>query len=267
MSNTKDLNLTTIKPTQGFGAELATARKKRLMSTKDVAGELNILKRHVEAIESEDYDSLPQQAFARGFVVNYAKLVGLNAHEIATQFDMGYPTHLKEDSLDTIKAPLKPTSTLTRGRTPIRFNIGLIVGIVAVLVFGIAILKMVGGAKEITSTGTNNDVQVVDTLSTTEQAQGAAIDNAGSALSGANTQTGSAVLDFWVKESSSIKVTDGTGQTLMSGEQNRGGYQIMGVPPLTVEVNNPSSVDLNYNQNPIDWSAHATDTGTVVTLQ
>lgn len=265
MSNTKDPNLTVIKPTQGFGTQLATARKKRLMSTQDVAGELNILKRHVEAIESEDYDSLPQQAFARGFVVNYAKLVGLNAHELGALFDAGYPARLKEDSLDTIKAPLKPTSTLTRGRTPIRFNFGLILGIVAVLIFGVAILKMVGGATQKAFVDTNDEVQVVDTLSATEQAQGAAIGNTGSALPETNTQTNTAVLDFWVKDVTSIQVTDGTGQTLMSGEQNRGGYQIMGVPPLTVEVDNPAAVDLNYNQNPVSWSV--SDTGASVILQ
>lgn len=266
MSNTKDPNLTVIKPTQGFGAQLATARKKRVMSTQDVAGELNILKRHVEAIENEDYDSLPQQAFARGFVVNYAKLVGLNAHELGALFDAGYPSRLKEDSLDTIKAPLKPTSTLTRGRTPIRFNFGLILGIVAVLIFGVAILKMIGGAKQRALVDTNDEVQVADTLSMTEQAQGAAIGNTGSALSGVDT-VNTAVLDFWVKEVTNIQVTDGAGQTLMSGEQNRGGYQIVGTPPLTVEVSNPLAVDLNYNQSPVDWSAHTTDTGATLTLQ
>lgn len=255
-----------VKQPQGFGAEFCAARTKRVMSTADVAGELNILKRHVEAIENEHYENLPQRAFARGFVINYAKLLGLNPNEMVAKFDAGYPKHLAEENLDTIKAPLQPMGTLTRGRMPIRFNFGLIVGIVAVLIFGVVILKMVSTAKQET-TPASVDSQVADSLSISEQAQGAAIGNTGSALGGVGSAAQGAVLDFWVKEATDISVVDSTGQTLMTGNQTRGGHQLSGVPPFKVEIASAAAVDLNYNQNPVDLSVHTQDGKATLTLQ
>lgn len=59
-----------------FGAQLSEARKKQNITLEEVAGELYILKRHLQALEAEDFAALPQAAFARGFAVNYAKYLG-----------------------------------------------------------------------------------------------------------------------------------------------------------------------------------------------
>lgn len=56
-----------------FGNRLKQARINKNLTLDDVAAELFILRRHLEAIEAEDFRSLPQIAFARGFVINYAK--------------------------------------------------------------------------------------------------------------------------------------------------------------------------------------------------
>lgn len=273
MSNTVHTNETTSNsPSQsvGFGEELKTARKKRGLSIEAVAEELNILKRHAEAIEAEDFEALPQRAFARGFVANYAKIVGLDAEAMLQRFDASYPSHLKQENADTIKTPLNPMGTLKRGnQTPIRLNFALIAGIIAALVLAVAVLKMVNSATTKTEAMPSQDGQVADSLSVTEQAQGAAIGSSGSALAvGTSDSAGSAlavggsgVLDFWVKEVTVITVTDGTGKVLMTGEQKRGGYQLSGQAPFKVEIANPSNVDLNYNKNPVALNEK------VVTLQ
>ena len=56
-----------------FGAMLQQARKAKQVSLDDAANELFILKRHLQALENEDFSDLPQVAFARGFAINYAK--------------------------------------------------------------------------------------------------------------------------------------------------------------------------------------------------
>lgn len=251
---------------QGFGATLSHARKKRGLTVDEVAAELNILKRHVQALEDEDFAALPQRAFARGFVVNYAKLMEIDADEVVKQFESVYPSHLKQDKVEQIKAPLQPMGTLSRGRTSVRLPVGLIVGIVAVIILGIAMLKMISGAKNSAQTPTLTEAQVADSLSPTEQAQGAALTGTGSAL-GVTAQAGAAVVDFWVKETVTLTVKDATGTTLMSGQQNRGGYQLTGQAPITVEIDNPERVDVNFNQSPVSLSGYPSGQKATLTLQ
>lgn len=236
---------TDITVKSGFGEALATARKKKSLSVETVATELNILKRYVEAMENENYAALPEKAFARGFVINYAKLVGLDSDEIVGQFLAAHPSSQKQES---IRSPLTPMGTLHRGRVPIRLNVGLVIGLLALLIFGVAILKMINGATNTQQTAVK-EMDVIDTLSPNEQTIGASIGNTGSAIG--EIAKDSNVLDFWVKAPVVISVTDSTGKSLMSGKQERGGYQLSGQPPFKVEVENPDSVDLNYNKNPV----------------
>lgn len=273
---------TSVGAKQGYGEMLTRARKQKVMSLDDAASELNILKRHVEAIEAEDYDALPQYAFARGFVGNYARLLGLDSDELVRQFEAGYPSTLRADKVEHIKAPVQPMGTLSRGKTQMKVNFGLILGVLAVIIFGVLILKMINSAKT-TQTQTQNTQTVLTneaTLSASEQAQGAAVGNAGSAIgtgsalntSSANSEptaivnsgTTSAVLDFWVKSTTEIKVTDSSGNELMSGSQSRGSYQVTGTTPLTIVIAKPEQVDLNINKEPIRLAEHTTgDTATL----
>ena len=268
----------------GFGVKLTEARKKRKMSVEQVSEELRILKRHVEAIEAPDFEALPQFAFARGFVMNYAKLVDLPSDEIVKDFETSYPKHLKADTVETINPPVQPMGTLTRGHAPIRLNFGLIAGVIALILLALAILKLVSGT---TATPTQGEVstQVADGLSASEQAQGASLDtvtstnipatNAGSALTitdntTTNTQTTTqgteGSLDLWIKEKVVITIKDATGAVLLSGEQGRGGHQFKGVSPFSIEINNPSRVNIDFNKNPVNMKSYG-NTQTTITLQ
>lgn len=251
MSNSTNTN---VASGAGFGAELTAARKKKGLSVQAVADELNILCRYVEAMEAENFSALPEKAFTRGFVINYAKLVGLDSNDIVTKFLAAYP---KSPSDNKVQSPMQPMGTLQRGRAPIRLNMGLIAGIIALLVLGVAILKMINGATSVQGTAEPTQTAVVDELSANAQAQGAAIGDTGVALPQSGDVGRSGVLDFWVKEAVAIKVTDATGQVLMSGEQKRGGYQLAGQLPFQVEIAKPSSVDLNFNQQPVSLTEKA----------
>jgi cytoskeleton protein RodZ len=61
------------------GAQLAAVRKQRGWSIEDVASQLNLAPRQVQAIENDDYESLPGMAVARGFIRAYAKLLKVDA--------------------------------------------------------------------------------------------------------------------------------------------------------------------------------------------
>ncbi len=60
------------------GASLATERERQGLSRSDIAQRLHMSVSQVEALETGDYARLPKGTFLRGFVRNYAKVVGLD---------------------------------------------------------------------------------------------------------------------------------------------------------------------------------------------
>lgn len=63
--------------TPGFGTALAAARESRGLTIAEVAERLKLSPRQIEAIEAEDWSALPDPVFVRGFVRNYARIVGV----------------------------------------------------------------------------------------------------------------------------------------------------------------------------------------------
>ncbi|KAF7600871.1 MAG: hypothetical protein CGU28_00225 [Candidatus Dactylopiibacterium carminicum] len=58
---------------------LREAREARGLSLQDVSAHLKLAPRQLEAIERGEYERLPGLAFARGFVRNYARFLGVDA--------------------------------------------------------------------------------------------------------------------------------------------------------------------------------------------
>ena len=69
------------------GAVLAQARNSQGLSIPEVAESLKITESYVKAIEESTFDVLPQAAFVRGYIRNYARLVGLNGEDLVKDFD------------------------------------------------------------------------------------------------------------------------------------------------------------------------------------
>lgn len=62
------------------GALLASERERQGLSRADIAQRLHMSASQVEALESGDYARLPRGTFLRGFVRNYARILGLDAN-------------------------------------------------------------------------------------------------------------------------------------------------------------------------------------------
>lgn len=238
-----------------FGNRLKQARINKNLTLDDVAAELFILRRHLEAIEAEDFRSLPQIAFARGFVINYAKFVGLDPDEITDSFNRNYPDELKKKSVDDIESPLKPMGTLQReGRRAIRINPLLVLGLIGLIILAVFLIRTISNAKDAAQVETQ-DSALVDDLSDSEQSAGAAVNttvvssgndlqSSGSALS---LNAEDATLDFRVTDTTPLTVVDATGKTLLTGEQGAGNYKLSGKAPFKVQIGNVSNVTLNLN--------------------
>ena len=83
------------------GAILAAERQRQGLSIEDVSNRLRFRPYQIEAIEREDYSKLPQGAFLRGFVKNYARLLALNPDRLLAALE----EHLQEDQTPRIDVP------------------------------------------------------------------------------------------------------------------------------------------------------------------
>jgi cytoskeleton protein RodZ len=105
-----------------FGARLKAARESKQLSPADVAAKLKLTARQIEALEREDFEHLPSEIFVRGFVRNYARLVGIEPESLIA------PVDAQAEVSETITAP----------------NAGLNVGTNGIRVW--LIYPMIGGA-------------------------------------------------------------------------------------------------------------------------
>jgi cytoskeleton protein RodZ len=61
------------------GAQLSARRQALNWSVEQVAAQLNLAPRQIQAIEADNYAALPGMAIARGFIRSYAKLLNIDA--------------------------------------------------------------------------------------------------------------------------------------------------------------------------------------------
>src|SRR6476646_2575747 len=67
------------------GERLRAAREKQKMNLEDIAAQTRIPLRHLESIETADWDHLPAPTYTVGFAKSYAGAVGLDRTEIGEQ--------------------------------------------------------------------------------------------------------------------------------------------------------------------------------------
>jgi cytoskeleton protein RodZ len=118
------------------GKTLAAQREAMGWTVEQVADQLKLAVRQVEALEQGDYSSLPPPAVVRGFVRAYAKVVKLDAAPLVAQIALDSDA---PDTSPTVVRRDKPTSfSQTRfpsnGKRPSKFPYGLVA--VAVLLAG-----------------------------------------------------------------------------------------------------------------------------------
>lgn len=65
-----------------LGKTLREARERLGLSVADVSGQTKLAPRQIEALEAEDFRSLPEMPFVRGFVRSYAKILQLDAQPL-----------------------------------------------------------------------------------------------------------------------------------------------------------------------------------------
>lgn len=92
-----------------IGRTLRDAREAQGMTQEDAAARLRLMHRQIAAMEADEFESLGQPVFARGFVRNYARLLGLKPEMLLAHME-GAPA---EPAAVTYVMPPQPRSWLS----------------------------------------------------------------------------------------------------------------------------------------------------------
>jgi len=76
------------QPVNSAGTTLRIAREQWGLSLADVAENLNLSADTIQAIESDDYTSLPGTTFVKGYIRSYAKLLQLDVEGLMGNIDL-----------------------------------------------------------------------------------------------------------------------------------------------------------------------------------
>lgn len=281
---------TNTRPVVNVGYQLRVAREAKGLTINDVVRSIKLSARQVEALEADNWPSLPGKTMIRGFVRNYARLLELDADVLMValdSLDMPVAPELRISSGTPVSMPRE--GGLDR-RDFVRVVIGLVVLVLAILAFlfvpqelwqsTLSAMKTatlssqmptaknvvpekveeLSAQSEVTSPMT--DVPPEATIPSAVQPVPATVSSVNSLTSLGNG------LKFSFAKPSWVEVRDRSGQIVFS-QLNQAGSQreIDGQPPFTLVVGNAANVTLQYKGKTVDLSRRSRDDVARLTLE
>lgn len=269
------------------GQELRAAREAQGITLDDAATRLRLMNRQVEAMETDDFESLDPPVFARGFVRNYARMLGLAPDALLARM-VGAPA---EPTAVSPAAPPQPHSWLT---SP--WLILLLLGLLVVVVAPVALYGWLNseGEADVPSerispvTQTRPMPEPVSTPiaeppeATPPDGQGVPVPPATPATPAAETPqaeagapaapgspaAGSSVLHLEFGDESWTEIRDASGRMLHRQLNPPGSsVDVKGQPPFDVVIGNAAQARVTYNGRPIDLKPFIASTVARFTLE
>lgn len=262
------------EPEQGVGAILRAAREARGLSVQDAAQQLRLMNRQVVAMETEDFASLGQPVFARGFVRNYARMLGLDATAILQS--MG---GAQVEPVEVMQTPslVLPGKWFTSGW--LIAGLGLLL-LLTVLPIGLY-AWLSSDAEDVTRPVPQRAPAAVpispSAAPTPTEQSSVASTPLNNESTDPNTQPADAAPDgiapapetavapaplkremrFEFAEDAWLEVKDGTDQTLYRHMNPKGHNLVLsGQPPLELVIGNATQVRMTYNGIPLDLTPY-----------
>jgi len=246
------------------GQILREAREAQGITLDNAAVRLRLMHRQVEAMERDDFESLGQSVFARGFVRNYARLLGLAPESLLARMD-GAPT---EPAAVAPTEPALPRSWLTSPWLILSL-LGLLLA-VAVPVALYAWLNSDGGKRPdepvpavmqprptpaVASAPVAAPADVVAPAPVPPVTPAAADGTPpeATASEAAEAAADGSVLHLDFGDESWTEIKDASGRMLMRQLNPAGSSaDVHGQPPFDVVIGNAAQVQVTYNGRPID---------------
>lgn len=96
------------------GRQLREGRDARGLTQQEIAVKLHLHQRMVAALEDDDFDQLPSPIYVRGYLRNYARLLGLDPKHIVAAYDGSESEHPE------LKPPLQAPSQASSSDKPVK---------------------------------------------------------------------------------------------------------------------------------------------------
>jgi cytoskeleton protein RodZ len=262
------------------GGELASAREELNLSVAEVARHLKLSPAQVEALEAGAYERLPGRVFVRGFLRNYAKLVGIDPEPLVRRLEREMPEPRVVEEPPPSPQAVMPTGE--RSRWPVYAGIaGTVIAALAAYEFGFNSPAFNEAQTEAGKAGsdatTSASAEPPASSSPAVGASGSATDagvppvtasapatatGAGSAVAASGTtqvqavapsDAGTRALHFRFDEESWVEVRDADGRVIFT-KLNRAGTEerVTGLAPLKLVVGNARGVRLTADDRPVD---------------
>ncbi len=244
------------------GQILREAREAQNITLEDVAMRLRLMHRQVEAMETDDFESLGQPVFARGFVRNYARLMGLQPETLLARME-GAPAE------PTPIAPVEPPMPSFWLTSP--WLILFLLGVLVVVAVPISLYWWLNSDAEETQHAVIPMKQEsppapavtpvvpdpVDAAAETPAAPElvvateAAVEADVPPVAASPASRSQLHLEFG--EESWVEIKDASGRTLHRQLNSAGSSaNIQGQPPFDVLIGNAAQTRMTYNGRPID---------------
>jgi len=125
----------------GIGATLRETRNRRKLDLSQVEAAIKIRIRYLRAMENEEWDALPGDTYARGFIRTYANYLGLDGERLAEDFRR----ETGGSGGQRVPKRVEPVPAAVRGRKP-RVPARLVLILVSLGVLGLLIgIGLAGG--------------------------------------------------------------------------------------------------------------------------
>jgi cytoskeleton protein RodZ len=257
------------------------------MSITDAARHLKLSLAQVQALEAGAYERLPGRVFVRGFLINYAKLLGLDPQPLLLTIDHEMPQALLVDEAPQSTRAVMPREEAGRWPTYLAITAALIVGLLAVYEFGFnepppqdspapeTNAERTGAASSgakapaatavegirLTQDSTVSRAPHAPVLQPPAAASEAAAESS-SALTGEPAATvgpastvsaGQRLLHFRFEQDSWVEVRDRSDKIIFAKLNKSGSSErVIGTPPFKLVVGNARGVRLDYDDTAVD---------------
>lgn len=118
-----------------FGDWLRRQREMREINLRDIADRTKISLRYLEAMEADRFDLLPAPIFAKGFLREYARYVGLSPDDVVNHYlSVHHPEELATDPKEDTRVRQRPKS-IDPGQPTVHRNwsYGLVLALLGVI--------------------------------------------------------------------------------------------------------------------------------------
>lgn len=272
------------------GVRLLAERRAQGLSLGDVARQLKLSVRQVEALERDEYSAFPGPVFVRGFLRNYAKLLQLDPEAVVVQAALApAPVTPAGPSIAPTPVPLRDSTARRRGP---RVGFGaLTLGLVLLIVVVAAIydarnkpapvslapLPAAPGPAPAPQPAESPlpapDASVAQPAAPVAGGEPAEVPPAGVTAGAAATAEaptaapappsapvsapGPGEVKLAFDGESWVEVKDATGTVVFSRLNPAGTEEVVsGEPPLELVIGNAGSVRLTYRNKPVDLAPH-----------